>query len=518
MNQRLEKRGGSVEKDKKGLKSVFIIVLVMSFEGTSASYSCQNLQSQELPAPILISPVNNTTWTQDLNPKFQWQAVMGATSYILQISRSSTDFTSSNLVKEVTAYNTLYSIDSALKNCTSYYWRVRAVASNISGIWSNVWKFTVQVAPGQPVPTSPVSGVLTTRRPTFAWEASTGATAYAIEVDGTTYSVDSTTFTPYSDLSVGSHTWRVRATSCGGGQTSDWSPSATFTINLDDVVLKTPENGSTITIQNPKFEWYPVDGATKYKLEVRKDTIDGQKLFEVEVTETSFTPTAILNPGTYVWHVMSYRNHVWTGVWSSRPFAFTIQMGKTLIAPQLQSPTNGSAVDLPLSVRWSSVTGAYSYNLQYSRDISFADARDIALFGTEYVISTLEEGRWYWRVRANASGGGTGPWSAIWSFDVGLPVPQLLSPTNEAFQETSIVNFDWSDVTGSSFGGELYDLDHYVLQYSTSSAFDSLSTTTIDDKGGSPLRNSQYGPVTLGDGTYYWRVKAVYIRYLYAVP
>ena len=99
-----------MEKVKKGLNPVFIIVWVMSFVVTSASYSCQNLQSQELPAPILISPVNNTTWTQDLYPKFQWQSVMGAKSYTLQISRSNTDFTSSNLVKEATAYNTLYNI------------------------------------------------------------------------------------------------------------------------------------------------------------------------------------------------------------------------------------------------------------------------------------------------------------------------------------------------------------------------------------------------------------------------
>jgi len=112
-----------------------------------------------------------------------------------------------------------------------------------------------------------------------------------------------------------------------------------------------------------------------------------------------------------------------------------------------------------------------------------------------------------------ASGGASGPWSTVWSFEVGLPVPQLLSPGNGTTQGTSAVNFDWPDVTGSQIGGELYDLDHYVLQYSPSSEFESGNTITISESGGYPLRDSRYGPLNLGDGTYYWRVKAVYIKY-----
>lgn len=468
-----------------------------------------------LPAPSLISPVNNTTWTQSVYPAFQWQAVTGASSYTLQISKSSTDFTGSNLVKSATAYNTYYYSDTALSNCTSFYWRVRAVDNGTAGSWSSVWKFTVQVAPSQPVLTYPLSGaILTVRRPTFSWESSSGATAYTVEIDGATYSVSTTSFTPYSNLSVGTHTWRVRATSCGGGQTSDWSPQRTFTVDLDDVVLKQPANGATVTTQTPTFEWYQVDGATKYKLEVRKDTIDGQKLFEVEATGTSFTPTAILNPGVYAWHVMSYRNGMWTGVWSSTPFTFIVQTGEGLTSPQLAAPVNGSTVDFPLTFTWSPVTGAYSYTLEYSRDIGFSNAESVTLFGTSYVISSpLEEGRWYWRVKANTSQGGSGPWSTVWSFEVGLPVPQLLSPSNGASQGTSEVSFDWSDVTGSQIGGELYDLDHYELQYSTSSEFAPENTITVSESGGLPLRDSRYGPINLGDGTYYWRVKAVYIKY-----
>ncbi|MBU7033152.1 MAG: carboxypeptidase regulatory-like domain-containing protein [Theionarchaea archaeon] len=466
-------------------------------------------------APVLISPANNTTWTQSLYPTFQWQTVTGVSSYTIQISTTS-DFATANIVKQATAYSTNYVIDTALTNCTSYYWRVRSVGDGDTvGNWSSYWKFTTQVAPSQPVLSLPLSGaILTVRRPTFTWETSSGATAYTLEINGSTYSVSTTTFTPYSNLSVGAHTWRVRATSCGGGQTSDWSPSRTFTINLDDVVLKLPANGTTVTTQTPTFEWYQVEGATKYKLEVRKDSVDGTKLFEVEATGTSFTPTAILNPGTYYWRVMSYRNDVWTGSWSTQPFSFIVQTGGALAAPVLTAPTTGSTVSFPLTLRWGSVSGAYSYTLEYSRDNSFTGAKSVTLFGTEYVINTaLEEGRWYWHVRANASQGGTGPWSTSWSFVVGLPVPQLLSPSDGTSQSTSTINFDWTDVTSSQISGELFDLDHYMLQYSTSSTFEVQNTISIDTSQGLPLRDSRYGPINLGDGTYYWRVKAIYIKY-----
>ncbi|MBU7043087.1 MAG: carboxypeptidase regulatory-like domain-containing protein [Theionarchaea archaeon] len=463
--------------------------------------------------PVLISPANNTTWTQSLYPTFQWQTVTGASSYTFQIA---TDSSFSNIIKQTTVYSTYYIIDTALTNCTSYYWRVRSIGDGDTvGSWSSYWKFTTQVAPSQPILTSPLSGaVLTMRRPTFTWESSTGATAYTLEINGSTYSVSTTTFTPYSNLSVGSHTWRVRATSCGGGQTSDWSPSRTFTINLDDVVLKLPANGATVTTQTPAFEWNQVEGATKYKLEVRKDSIDGARLFEVEVTGTSFTPTAIINPGTYYWRVMSYRNSIWTGSWSSQPFSFTVQTGGALGAPALTSPANGSTVDFPLTMTWGVVSGAYSYTLEYSRESSFTGAKSVTLFDTDYVISApLEEGRWYWHVRANAREGGAGPWSTTRSFEVGLPVPQLLSPADNTSQSTSTINFDWTDVTGSQIGGELFDLDHYMLQYSTSNDFQSQNTISIDSQQGLPLRDSRYGPINLGDGTYYWRVKAIYIKY-----
>lgn len=185
-----------------------------------------------------------------------------------------------------------------------------------------------------------------------------------------------------------------------------------------------------------------------------------------------------------------------------------------LDAPQLSAPIDGSTVSFPLNLRWISVNNVYSYTLEYSRFITFQDVTSLDLFGTDYTLtSALEDGRWYWHVRANTFQSESGPWSAAWSFEVGLPVPLLKSPRNGTSQNISEVYFDWSDVKGGQKGGELYDFDHFVLQYSISSIFASQNTFTIGQSGGSPLRDSQYGPINLADGVYYWRVRAVYARY-----
>lgn len=199
---------------------------------------------------------------------------------------------------------------------------------------------------------------------------------------------------------------------------------------------------------------------------------------------------------------------------SIRNFIYTSRNAGDLAAPQLLSPPNGSTVDFPLTLHWSSITTAYSYTLEYSKSLNFSDAISLDIFNTEYVInSPLQEGRWHWHVKANAFQSGSSLWSAVWSFEVGLPVPQLLSPADGTIQKTSEVCFDWTDLTGSQIGGELYDLDHYNLQYSINSTFESQNTFSITDVEGFPLRDSQYGPFNLADGTYYWRVRAIYIRY-----
>ncbi|MEX2345749.1 MAG: YCF48-related protein [Balneolaceae bacterium] len=95
-----------------------------------------------IDAPVLTAPVDNDTQV-DRAPTFQWEAVTGAASYVLQISTEAS-FSSDFMVTEQTGLTgTSYTPGRDLNASTEYFWRVLAVNSTGSaGAWSQVFSFT----------------------------------------------------------------------------------------------------------------------------------------------------------------------------------------------------------------------------------------------------------------------------------------------------------------------------------------------------------------------------------------
>ena len=95
----------------------------------------------------LTSPANNST-NVSLTPTLSWQALAGATSYNVQVSKAS-DF-SSNVLINTNVSSTTYAISSGvLSYSTKYYWRVKA---NNSTVYSSTWNFTTVAAPQTTTP------------------------------------------------------------------------------------------------------------------------------------------------------------------------------------------------------------------------------------------------------------------------------------------------------------------------------------------------------------------------------
>ncbi len=80
------------------------------------------------PAPpaSLNSPANDATGIA-LKPSFNWSTVAGATSYILEISTSSTFSTIDQSISGITALPT--TINTSLSENTVYYWRVKTITN-----------------------------------------------------------------------------------------------------------------------------------------------------------------------------------------------------------------------------------------------------------------------------------------------------------------------------------------------------------------------------------------------------
>lgn len=85
-----------------------------------------------------------------LKPTFQWTAVAGATSYVIQVADNAAFTTATE--KTIPGDVNVWAYDgAALKNSTIYYWRVKAVSATSASSWS-VGIFTTAAPPAPPAP------------------------------------------------------------------------------------------------------------------------------------------------------------------------------------------------------------------------------------------------------------------------------------------------------------------------------------------------------------------------------
>ncbi|MDD3686947.1 MAG: fibronectin type III domain-containing protein, partial [Bacteroidales bacterium] len=91
-----------------------------------------------LDAPVLVSPLNNSTGVDFNIIVLNWNQVVGATEYSLEFSTD--DTFESNVVVETVSTTEKTLID--LEENTQYFWRVKASNGTIESAWSEVWNFT----------------------------------------------------------------------------------------------------------------------------------------------------------------------------------------------------------------------------------------------------------------------------------------------------------------------------------------------------------------------------------------
>ena len=466
-----------------------------------------------LPAPTLVAPALQSTGIV-LNPLFKWNAVNGATSYIVQYARN-TAFTEGLVTREnVTA--TQLQVEGLTPN-TIYLWRVKARNATQTSAWSTIWYFTTRAAENNlPAPTllSPAhqsTGIVL--NPLLKWNAVNGATSYIVQYARNTafteglVTRENVTATQLQVEGLTPNTiylWRVKARNAT--QTSAWSTIWYFTTraaenNLPAPTLLSPAHQSTGIVLNPLLKWNAVNGATSYIVQYARNTAFTEGL----VTRENVTATQLqvegLSPNTiYLWRVKA-RNATQTSAWSTIWYFTTRTSNVTLPAPTLIAPSNestGISVD-PL-LKWNSIGGATLYLVQYARNATFTEGlvtRDTT--ATQLQLDAIAANAvFFWRVLArNASE--FSEWSITWRFTTGnpestLPAPILISP---GYQSTGVdVNplLKWQSVSGAT---------SYVVQYARNAAFteglvtrENLTSTQLQIQG------------LAANTSYVWRVRA----------
>jgi hypothetical protein len=178
---------------------------------------------------------------------------------------------------------------------------------------------------------------------TFAWQPGPGGTpdGYNLDLDGTI--ITTTDTTSATVLSMGVHTWTVRAYNTTGY--SDWA--STWTVEITEALpppgvpmLLSPPNGTITTTLDITLAWQPGPGGAP---DGYNPDLDG-----TIITTTGTTSATVLSIGVHTWMVRAY-NATGYSNWAS---TWTVEVTETLppnqppYIPSNPDPANG-ATDVP---------------------------------------------------------------------------------------------------------------------------------------------------------------------------
>ncbi|MCA9082913.1 MAG: proprotein convertase P-domain-containing protein [Planctomycetaceae bacterium] len=185
-----------------------------------------------LSAPVNVSPQGATF---DRTPEIRWDAVEGAESYHVWLSRRTAGEAPTTILQDKFVTATSLTPQTDLADGTYVVW-VRAIAADgTESPWSTASQFTVG---GRPRILSPANSGQVSSTPTFLWSGISGAETYELWINR--LDVPTTKIVYRQDLSVASYTvtnalpagsyrvW-VRAIS-DMGEASVWSSPVTFTV------------------------------------------------------------------------------------------------------------------------------------------------------------------------------------------------------------------------------------------------------------------------------------------------
>ena len=383
------------------------------------------LQTPPPYPPILSLPPWNAV-DQEQALTMVWHKADGATVYQLQMATSDTFKTCFIDVNDL--IDTVYPV-TGLAKATTWYWRVRAISDVDTGRWSSIGKFTTYYdAPAAPVARIPADGAVGVSLSTpVSWSASIGATTYNLQVSEsssfTLSIIDTTGITDTAHvLSLPAngtkYYWHVSATNLSG--TSGWSTIRSFTtIQAPPPVpaLVSPANGELDVDTIMTFIWKTSASAASYTLQVSKiSTFSTYIVNEPDITDTTIAGIRLGSSTRYYWQVRAVTSDDVSSVSATRNFT-TLMVPPSV--PAITAPVDG-ATDVPLTttIKWGAVSGASSYELNYSTSPDFASAlvSKTEILSASYMLTDLSYSTVYHvRVRS-VNDAGTSDWSDTINF------------------------------------------------------------------------------------------------------
>ena len=271
-----------------------------------------------------------------------------------------------------------------------------------------------------------VSGTTATLR----WSGATGiVTGYEVryatnsKLSGATVKSVSETSTSVSISENGTYYWQVRAKGAYGNW-SPWTSPDSFTITeakYTRAPVKPTTTNDSVSGTTATLRWSgATDNVAVTGYEVRyanNSKLSGATVKSVSGTSTSVSISA---NGTYYWQV---RAKDAAGNWSpwTSPDSFAITEAKYTRAPVKPTTTNDSVSGTTATLRWSGATdnvAVTGYEVRYATNSKLTGATVKSTTATSLNVSGLENGTWYWQVRAKDAAGNWSPWTDPDSFAI----------------------------------------------------------------------------------------------------
>ena len=401
-----------------------------------------------------------------------------------------------------------------------WYWQVRALGAD--GNWGNfqALPFMIEIdttKPGRPTPTSPANGSNTgDNTPTFMWTDPGDADSYQIQAATNPFFTankreaysNTTDWTPAagSEFFDGKWYWRVRAMDTAGN-VGLWS--VVYNAFIDAVPTPVPTLEAPADTLDPTrdriftFDWTDEVGVKRYNIQVDNEpTFTAPYRINANPVASEFRNAMLpLGNGTWYWRVNALGTDNIPG-----PYTAYRTLVIDTVRPDRPTPTspafNEVVNDATPLFQWTAIGDAASYILQIDKNVFFASPDRVTYPGigtNQYAIpADLYDGAWYWRVAAVDAAGNQSVWSAnskVFVDYVVTPVPTQFSPTDGLLTSEAVHTFDWSDEPG---------VKRYNIQVNSAEDFTGLMRINVNPVA-SEFRN---GVLPLGNGTWYWRVRA----------
>lgn len=364
--------------------------------------------------------------------------------------------------------------------------------------------FTLSPAPpGQPTLIAPSNNAtLDSAYVNFNWDDTPFASSYVLEIatDVNFTSVilfdSSLTASAYRNAQPfvnGSYYWRVTAHNSIGYSPRSASWRYTINVVVQTPVLVNPPDNFLTNLNNVNFDWNDVPGAISYVIEVAADS-----LFNNRVTNDSAVVNSgyahAYNDGYYFWRVTACNGMLY----SQRSQVRRFWIVTSLAMPTLLNPADGFVSDSNrIDFSWITVPNANRYILEIARDSAFTDyflADSSRVQPNLTQAGPLTDDIYFWRVTAT-NGQIYSPRSETRDFTVYLLLaPALVSPIDGYISASAFVAFDWSDAT-------------HAIAYQFQLARDLNFTDIVIDQPALAV-SSYTNTDSLGNGEYYWRVRA----------